>query len=316
MTASGLVFLREIPPEFPDFAHEQAEGIAAIHGAAAAEATLASMPPPGAPLDRTGVWCLGLEKGSRITGMAAAVVIGDVAQIDYLHLCAGWREPRYVALLLEGLLRVLGAGPRAIIHESVQYAPLPLEEAFTGHGFTVTERLLMAAPVEQVTAGAAAGVETEAFSGAHTAAAAALLARTYNGPERRFHPHLFAEGTAQALLERHWEETSRLGLHHLTRVAFDADGSARGLHLAQRLFPNTGHLNQLAVAPECRNQGLGATLVQEGAAAMLEAGLETATLGVTPANPARRLYERIGFEDLCPFWTCVCWRNPPDPAAL
>ncbi len=57
------------------------------------------------------------------------------------------------------------------------------------------------------------------------------------------------------------------------------------------------HLGRLAIAPDSRGQGLGATLVRElcrqGSAAL---GVETYSLFVLPGNArALRLYRRLGF---------------------
>lgn len=51
----------------------------------------------------------------------------------------------------------------------------------------------------------------------------------------------------------------------------------------------------IAVVPEWRGRGLGGRLLQELLACAHEAGLGRVSLSVSPANPARRLYERLGF---------------------
>jgi ribosomal protein S18 acetylase RimI-like enzyme len=68
-----------------------------------------------------------------------------------------------------------------------------------------------------------------------------------------------------------------------------------------------GFILQVAVRPECQGQGLGATLVREIAHCFSEAGLARAVLGVTVDNPARRLYERLGFTRLLPVRAYVWW---------
>ncbi|OJY49529.1 MAG: hypothetical protein BGP03_13550 [Pseudonocardia sp. 73-21] len=49
------------------------------------------------------------------------------------------------------------------------------------------------------------------------------------------------------------------------------------------------------VVPEWRNRGVGAALIAESARALLGASHVEWTLAVTDDNPARRLYERLGF---------------------
>jgi GNAT superfamily N-acetyltransferase len=49
------------------------------------------------------------------------------------------------------------------------------------------------------------------------------------------------------------------------------------------------------VAPLWQRQGVGTTLIAHSAQALLAAGHREWTLTVTDGNPARRLYERLGF---------------------
>lgn len=85
------------------------------------------------------------------------------------------------------------------------------------------------------------------------------------------------------------------------------------------------HINNVAVRPECRRQGLGGQLVRHVLAAAAAEGHRRATLEVRRSNyPARRLYEALGFrvagvrkdyysepvED-----ALVLWRDSGEPAA-
>lgn len=51
----------------------------------------------------------------------------------------------------------------------------------------------------------------------------------------------------------------------------------------------------IAVVPKWRGKGLGGRLLQELLACAHEAGLGRVSLSVSPANPARHLYTRLGF---------------------
>jgi ribosomal-protein-alanine N-acetyltransferase len=56
------------------------------------------------------------------------------------------------------------------------------------------------------------------------------------------------------------------------------------------------HINNLALRPQCRAQGVGTALLRGAIAAATELGARRAILEVRASNaPARRLYERIGF---------------------
>ena len=57
------------------------------------------------------------------------------------------------------------------------------------------------------------------------------------------------------------------------------------------------HINNLAVRNDFRGQGIGAALLEHVLQAGASRGAERATLEVRRSNaPARRLYERLGFE--------------------
>ena len=81
-------------------------------------------------------------------------------------------------------------------------------------------------------------------------------------------------------------------------VAVAADGSPAGLVIATEIAPGTAHLAQVAVDPAHRGRRVGAALVAAACTAARRAGAERMTLIVGDHNaPARRLYDRLGFED-------------------
>lgn len=79
-------------------------------------------------------------------------------------------------------------------------------------------------------------------------------------------------------------------------VLKDADGDTGAFcacwHLVDEL-----HINSLAVAPPLRRQGVGSELMRGVLVKAREEGATKATLEVRRSNePARALYERLGFE--------------------
>ena len=56
-----------------------------------------------------------------------------------------------------------------------------------------------------------------------------------------------------------------------------------------------GWIDQVGVMPYARGHGLGAALVLQALTSMRAAGGTEAWLCVNVTNPARRLYERLGF---------------------
>jgi ribosomal protein S18 acetylase RimI-like enzyme len=77
----------------------------------------------------------------------------------------------------------------------------------------------------------------------------------------------------------------RAGWRSLARAAVDMKAAEEGVHLVE-----------LQVDPERRNEGLGARLLAEVERVARERGAATLSLTTSIDNPARRLYERSGFE--------------------
>ena len=63
------------------------------------------------------------------------------------------------------------------------------------------------------------------------------------------------------------------------------------------LILDEAHINNLAVRPEFQGRGLGTAILEHAIQAEANRGADRATLEVRRSNaPARRLYERLGFE--------------------
>lgn len=56
------------------------------------------------------------------------------------------------------------------------------------------------------------------------------------------------------------------------------------------------HIGELDVDPRCRNQGIGGALLDHAESDARKHGYKRMSLVTTTVNPARRLYERHGFE--------------------
>lgn len=83
-------------------------------------------------------------------------------------------------------------------------------------------------------------------------------------------------------------------------VAEDEDGKVVGYVVADAI-PNhgtpLGHIKDIAVTEECRNEGVGSALLSHGLDHLAAAGAATAKLEVRAGNEgAIRLYRRFGFE--------------------
>ena len=103
-------------------------------------------------------------------------------------------------------------------------------------------------------------------------------------------------------------------------LARDPAGTVIGFCSFWRILDEL-HINNIAVAPERRHQGVGSALLKRVLEEGTQLGAKRATLEVRQSNePARRLYERFGFsvsgvrrgyytqpvED-----ALILWRNAP-----
>jgi ribosomal protein S18 acetylase RimI-like enzyme len=121
-------------------------------------------------------------------------------------------------------------------------------------------------------------------------------------PERRLPPYeATIEHPELARYHRGWGRPGDLGA-----IAVDGE-QVVGVALC-RLFTDDDHGHgyvdaetpevAVAVAAPWRGAGLGRRLLEELAAAARAAGFARLSLSVDPGNPARRLYERLGYREL------------------
>jgi ribosomal protein S18 acetylase RimI-like enzyme len=91
-----------------------------------------------------------------------------------------------------------------------------------------------------------------------------------------------------------------------TGVVRDAEG-LQALALMTSIAPETAHLAQLAVRPDCRGRGLASTLLHHGMASAARAGKRSMTLLVGEHNAtARTLYGSLGFIERGSFVGARC----------
>jgi GNAT superfamily N-acetyltransferase len=93
------------------------------------------------------------------------------------------------------------------------------------------------------------------------------------------------------------------------------EGQVVGANLATRRRSGQGFIAEICVLPEDRRRGLARAMMQHAHAVWQQDGITAAMLGVTAGNPARRLYEALGYRQVGALSTYV-WPRPagwPDP---
>lgn len=88
-------------------------------------------------------------------------------------------------------------------------------------------------------------------------------------------------------------------------------GHRVGVTLVTRRHGGMGFTAEICVLPEHRRRGLARSLMQHTHGVLRSDGVAINTLGVTVGNPARFLYDSLGFQPLGGVWTYV-WPRPQD----
>jgi ribosomal protein S18 acetylase RimI-like enzyme len=226
--------------------------------------------------------------------------------------------------LLEHVLETLLATP-GLARVETQLPHFGLEELgadFRSQGFSAFLRRFMAvpltdrqhlgtdpAPENAAKREALEGVEIVPWERQHDHQAARLLFEVYrNHVDAKINDHYKSLEGSTRLVEnivRHWgcgenlPGASLVARHRPTQeiVAALAMTSVR---------PRTGHIPQIAVAPEFQGLGLGTAMMEMSFRRLEKQGYKEVTLTVTDRNSgAVRLYERLGFETFKTFGAFV-----------
>jgi ribosomal protein S18 acetylase RimI-like enzyme len=148
----------------------------------------------------------------------------------------------------------------------------------------------------------------------HLDAVADLIIEAYQGTnDENLYPGL----NTRAGLRQFFEETlyDKRGAfnHDTSRIIYAGEGTARiaGQIFCSRTIDNTAFVLEIGVRPEYRGQGLGRALLTNVLQSAADQGLAGVQLSVTDDNPARHLYESVGFKAVTPFWVYVTTRPEP-----
>lgn len=306
----------DTPPENLDaFIAEIAEGVLAVYGEAAARAYEeraergfgAAIATPAACL-----WSVGEGRTSR--GLLLGILREGIAEITLVHVLCGQGGAEVEHALVSAATREFRkAGARAILSEGLAYAPMDLDGAFAREGFEAIPRGLLTARAEEVLMRAGACASGEPLGVPEYRAAAECIAAAYVGhPGRRLHPEVCDSEAAFGYVLRVLAGMYGPVLPTYVRGVQRA-GRCAGVLLGSEIAPGMGFVLQVATRPEHRGKGLATGLLGGFAGACLEAGVPTLGLGVTLDNPARRLYETLGFRQIRPVTAYTWWREGAAP---
>lgn len=313
----GLVRRSLSPPENLEvFVAEIAAGIAELYGAAAGEAYRERAPRGfGAALAAPGaaIFLLGNVRGQAV-GLLLATPREEAVDFPLIHVLKGHTgrgaEGTLVAAAAAHYQRV---GERVILCEAVPYAPLDLDNAFVSQGFSATRRGLFRIEARTLAEAALARVGSPVCRGIRSTdfgAVGQCIALAYAGhPGRQIHPEVCDAAGARCYLLRVLSGAFGPVLPSYVRVCQEG-GSVLGCLLGCEIAPGVGFVVQLAVLPEARGRGIATRLLGEFGQACVGAGVYKIALGVTLEDPARRLYEHLGFTMQRAISSYSWWANP------
>jgi len=291
--------LNDLPPNFGAYVAEVAAGFETLYGARAAEhyRSNAWVQVRGT-IAHPSVHAAAAWDGPTAAGLVLAADQDRIGRISFIHVLEAYQGRNIEGLLAREAVAALDtAGKEGVIFDCVPLCRLDVGPAFRALGFEHIERLLMAAPAHAP--GLAlnpAGLASRPYRPEEYPAVAEVIAAAYaNHPDQRL--HVETRGAHQAAVFVADAARGGCGPTHpeFGRVLCIEDRPA-GVIIGCCAAPDVGLVIHVAVHPAYRNRGIGARLVQELASCFHNAGLDRIMLSVTAANPARRLYERLGFR--------------------
>jgi GNAT superfamily N-acetyltransferase len=315
-----IVPLQRLPDNLDAFVEEVAAGLEGLYGPKAAAAyRVNARPGLESALHHPTVLFLAAfpaDSGPRRfdDGEAAAIAMTttkqNVAQIAFMHVLRGWAGAGVERALAAELVRRLREKDVAgILAEPVPMCRLDIDEAFTDLGFQRVERELMIAELGEHGLGRAALRETVTCDHRDLHEVADVIVDAYTGhPGRGLHAEVQTNDRAFAFVKAVEE-----GFFGPARAAYTRlirrNGRCIGAIVGCEVAPEVGFILQVVVRRDWQRRGIGAVLIRELTDCFRQAGLERVALGVTSANPARRLYERMGFRRLAPVTAYIWWKE-------
>lgn len=254
---------------------------------------------------------LAVRQGEAV-GTVAWRVEADAGFVVLFYVLAD-EDPETVGALLGAAMTDLrrASVPRGVYAELPE-VPSVVQAAFTQAGFVGVERVIMQNRLHQPAPALVMpdGYRLVTWADDHLDAAASVVYHANVGsvdamiiPELQTYP-----GTVRIVelsLQGRYGTFDRQG----SALILDATGSVVGVTLVTRRHGEMGFTAEICVLPLHRRRGIARALMLHTHQTLLADGLALNTLGVTLGNPARKLYESLGYEPLGSVWTYV-WPRP------
>ena len=309
MEEAYLKQIQSLPRNFDAFTVEIASELQKLYGVkASAEYASHATHRFEETINHSQVFTLGAMEGEICTALSVAILRDDIGQIIFTHVLKPYTGRGIEHALFRHVVAALrDAGVAGIVCEFLPMCAMDLAPMEDAEGFTRVPRLMMQRALRG-TEFSPSGQTREMRPEDYKEVAQVLVDAYADHPGRAYHAEVQTTDRAKSFVTAAAHGGFGTSNPTFLRVAEDA-GTLTGIMLGCHAAPDVGFVLHVAVRPSYRNHGVGALLMKDTMAAFEAAGMVGAALGVTETNPARHLYERLGYATTKQFHTSVWWRD-------
>lgn len=264
-----------------------------------------------ATISHPGVEGLAILHGQDARAILMSLVHENMGQIFFLHVLRGQEPGHPERELLRHAVEGLRAEPvEGIVCETLVFNPVAALEVLGDLGFRRFERAIMRGPLDfpALQTDLSEGLTRPFEVTEYRAVAECLMAAYASDPAIDLHREVSTLKGAVRLVESIAKGSFGEYRREYGRC-IEQNGQIVSVLLGCEAARKVGFVVQVATRPEYRQRGFAEVLMRETAAAFRLAQLEHIALGVTLANPARRLYERLGLSVRREVDAYVWWRT-------
>ncbi len=255
---------------------------------------------------------LAAENGTAV-GIAAWRLEGDTGYLRLLYVLPDAPDSAARDLLTCAMqeMRIRATGG---IYGELPEAPSSVRDALKAQGFVGARRFLMRADLStrDWPVSLPAGYTLTAWDNARLDQTAQVIYRANVGSlDALLIPELRTYETTRAIVRQ-----TLLGQYgdfdpQASGLVIAAGGEVAAVTLATRRSGGEGFTAEICVSPDHRRRGLARALMHHTHGVFCTAGVFMGLLGVTAGNPARLLYESLGYREVGSVWTYI-WPKPAE----
>lgn len=305
-----LECVKRLPPNVDAFVEEIAEGIEGLYGRdAAIQYRVIGARVLQSSVEHAEMDVLAVNDGPHTAGMLIAYLRHRVGYISFLHVLHRYEGRNVERRLVRECVKALRTrGVEGIVFDGISFGTLDLEGVFPPLDFERVERGIMAASLRDGQWASYEPGTPEMGVASFPEAARAIVDAYADHPGRRLHVEVRRAAYAADFLKRVVAEDYGYFRPSYMRGIW-RERRCLGVIAGCEAAPGYGFVLQVAVRPEEEHHGFGTTLLRDLSHAFWSAGMHHVALGVTLDNPARMLYERLGFVVVRPVDVYAWWRQ-------